>query len=231
MVWKVKDLTGEEFGRLTVLGRSDNIGIRVMWDCRCHCGEDVCVSGGNLRSGNSQSCGCLRNERIRDSAKKKKLRKKTGKKVIDLTGKVFGKLTVVKQTRKNNRVHWLCNCECGKSAIVATSNLNNSRSTSCGCTRKGEKMGCNKTHGLSDTPDYRAHRGMMSSVYYEYSNMYDLNKAKGIVVEERLHTLEGYIEAFGIRRSGYRLLRKDTNKSYTVDNMHWVEIKSTRKVR
>ena len=58
------DLTGQKFGRLTVLqcaGR-DNVG-RALWQCRCQCdGRVVIVASYSLRSGNSRSCGCLMRE-------------------------------------------------------------------------------------------------------------------------------------------------------------------------
>jgi hypothetical protein len=56
------DLTGLTFGRLLVVERGT--GPRAKWVCRCECGNVVEVQGGNLRSGNTRSCGCLRRERI-----------------------------------------------------------------------------------------------------------------------------------------------------------------------
>ncbi len=65
---KRRDLVGQAFGRLTVVelrGR-DRFG-SALWLCRCECGGDVVVRAGSLLSGNSQSCGCLRIDRTRDS--------------------------------------------------------------------------------------------------------------------------------------------------------------------
>lgn len=57
------DITGERFGRLTVIKRvgTSNAGFAT-WLCQCDCGKQVVVTGGNLRTGNSTSCGCLHNE-------------------------------------------------------------------------------------------------------------------------------------------------------------------------
>ena len=58
------DLTGQPFGRLIVIreyGRAKDG--QVTWLCRCECGGEVVVKAGNLRSGNTQSCGCLQRER------------------------------------------------------------------------------------------------------------------------------------------------------------------------
>jgi hypothetical protein len=55
------DMTGKTFGRLTVIERaSENRGRQPMWLCRCVCGEMTTVSGRNLRTHHTQSCGCLR---------------------------------------------------------------------------------------------------------------------------------------------------------------------------
>lgn len=59
---KLKDLSGRTFGRLTVVGRSAKIGVRVSWDCICECGASTTVQGLNLTQGVSRSCGCLQKE-------------------------------------------------------------------------------------------------------------------------------------------------------------------------
>ena len=64
---KLNDITGQQYGRLTVLGishryrRSRRIVI-IHWQCRCTCGVEVTVSTSDLRSGNTQSCGCFKRE-------------------------------------------------------------------------------------------------------------------------------------------------------------------------
>ena len=52
------DLTGQQYGHLTVLGPSDNIGTRTAWRCRCDCGWESKVKTYHLRSGHTKSCGC-----------------------------------------------------------------------------------------------------------------------------------------------------------------------------
>lgn len=61
------DLTGLKFERLTVLERAaDQVSPsgrhRVMWVCKCDCGNIKIVNGENLRRGLACSCGCLRKE-------------------------------------------------------------------------------------------------------------------------------------------------------------------------
>lgn len=50
------DLTGDRYGTLTVIKQSENKGKKKMWLCRCDCGNEVIVSGGNLRNGHTQHC-------------------------------------------------------------------------------------------------------------------------------------------------------------------------------
>ena len=61
------DLTGQRFGRLLVLyecGRSKDG--RVLWKCRCECGNECVVSSSQLKNQRTQSCGCLHRDRIRE---------------------------------------------------------------------------------------------------------------------------------------------------------------------
>lgn len=70
-----KDLTGEIFGRLTVIKRTDDYvspkGQRkVRWMCRCVCGNEKIVTSGDLTSGNTKSCGCLSIDSLIERSKK-----------------------------------------------------------------------------------------------------------------------------------------------------------------
>lgn len=56
---KCIDLTGQRFGKLTVLERTENIGTSAGWRCRCDCGKETVVRTASLRSGGTKSCGCL----------------------------------------------------------------------------------------------------------------------------------------------------------------------------
>lgn len=61
------DLSGQRFGRLTVIQRAPNKQYRcgqtqAQFLCKCDCGEEIIVLGCNLKSGHTQSCGCLRDQ-------------------------------------------------------------------------------------------------------------------------------------------------------------------------
>ena len=63
MARKREDLTGHQFGELSVASFHDSNPPR--WNCECSCGEWVVVRANNLKSGNTTSCGCQRRGRTR----------------------------------------------------------------------------------------------------------------------------------------------------------------------
>lgn len=69
----VKNIIGQRFGRLTVVGDS---GKRkngfVLWECICDCGNRCNVIGKRLASGNTKSCGCIRREKCAQLAQGRK---------------------------------------------------------------------------------------------------------------------------------------------------------------
>lgn len=64
---------------------------------------------------------------------------KTPTHVSDLTGKSFGRLTVLgfsSVRSRANKIQWVCECVCGNKILVQTSNLKQGHTTSCGCVTK-----------------------------------------------------------------------------------------------
>lgn len=132
---KLIDLTGQKFGRLTVLckdkDRKTNNGS--YWICQCDCGNVKSVKSSSLRREEIQSCGCYRNDRIREA-------KQNSPYVDHLEGQRFGKLIVISKnyelTSQYNTVYWNCLCDCGKEKAVRGANLKRkdiNRTVSCGC--------------------------------------------------------------------------------------------------
>lgn len=67
---KMIDITGQRFGRLVVVGKTDVVrsGHR-LWNVVCDCGSARLTTSQNLRSGTQQSCGCLQRELSRERMK------------------------------------------------------------------------------------------------------------------------------------------------------------------
>ena len=59
---KLIDLTKKRFGRLEVIERCGVKSTKVLWRCKCDCGNEVVVRGADLRKGATHSCGCLQRE-------------------------------------------------------------------------------------------------------------------------------------------------------------------------
>ena len=118
---KPTDLTGEVFGKLTVLERVENKGKMVVWKCRCACGQLTLATAHDLKNGSKRSCGCLRKENCRRK---------------DIAGKRFGKLVALYPMDKlgvTGSVIWKCRCDCGNEVEVAVADLNKGNNKSCGC--------------------------------------------------------------------------------------------------
>lgn len=128
------DLTGQKFNRLTVIqyDHTDAHG-RTFWRCRCDCGGEAVVARRDLITGGVKSCGCLQKEVNREKAQKMRDIRMAKN---DLTGKVFGKLTVVARAPG---ARWLCRCECGNEVVLQNGLLTSGRVKACGCSPRGRK--------------------------------------------------------------------------------------------
>lgn len=116
------DLTGNTYGRLTVLG---DVGKRtkngkVLWHCLCECGRVTFVRGDHLKNGEIRSCGCLNEE-------------KNHKRFKDLSNTETDNFKVIDRAySKNKRVYWNCICKhCGNHIELQSNQIE--RYSSCGC--------------------------------------------------------------------------------------------------
>lgn len=62
MVYPAIDMTGQRYGRLTVLARAGTNSTGAQWLVKCDCGTIKKVTGRFMRRGLTKSCGCLRKE-------------------------------------------------------------------------------------------------------------------------------------------------------------------------
>lgn len=128
---KAKNLIGQTFNNLTVIERVIE-NEHVKWKALCKCGNITIVKGESLRSGHTKSCGCLQKSAVSSINFK------------DLTGMIFGRLTVVSKSEhkdSNGNFYWFCDCKCGtKNHEVNGHHLRSGRILSCGCLlSKGEE--------------------------------------------------------------------------------------------
>jgi hypothetical protein len=123
------NITNQRFGKLIALQNTGRKGKNCyFWECQCDCGNIVEARVDYLRNGDTSSCGCIRGE----------------SKIKYLTGRKFGRLTVIEigKQNKSKNYTWKCKCNCGNVAVVSSSNLVRNHTTSCGCLFK-EQIGEN----------------------------------------------------------------------------------------
>ena len=107
-------------------------------------------------------------------------------------GEIFGRLTVLSVHEKCRVVRsYLCQCECGKTAVVRKYNLLHGITKSCGCLR-AEMLESNKTHGYNGTAFYRAWQGMKSRVKYPSCESYPLYGGSGISYDPAWEVFEAF---------------------------------------
>lgn len=121
------NLLYERFGNLVVIDEAPNKDNgRTAWLCQCDCGNTKIVGTKELRSGETKSCGCLRDKII----------------TKDIKGQRFGKLTVLERDLDNQTYEgafWKCQCDCGNIITTSGKNLRLGHTQSCGCLiSKGE---------------------------------------------------------------------------------------------
>lgn len=143
----MQDITGNRYGKWTVIERTDKFtkhdGVKYL--CECDCGTIKEVSEKSLIYGKSNSFGCVRKDRFSKMV--------DGMKGInhpsfkDLTGRKFGFLTAIKPTDKKSgsNIVWECKCDCGNICYAPSAALLSGKKTNCGCKRikdmTGQKFG------------------------------------------------------------------------------------------
>ena len=130
---KIKDETGNRYGRLVVLELSERTDGKhhAYWKCQCDCGGIAVVKGSSLRSGGTKSCGCLQVENGRKNVVAGYHAQR------DLTGAKFGKLLVLRYGGcSKHGAKWVCRCDCGNIVEVYGKSLRCGNTKTCGCSKK-----------------------------------------------------------------------------------------------
>lgn len=148
-------------------------------------------------------------------------------KLIDLSGKRFGRLSVKSlhpERSKGNGARFICQCDCGTEKVVLGSHLRRGQVVSCGC-RKTEALSESRiTHGMSGTGAWHSWRDMMKRCYAKKSCHYRHYGGRGIVVCKEWHSFEGFHAAMGDRPDGMSIERHEVEGNYEPGNCSWIPI-------
>ena len=176
---------------------------RVFWDCQCTCGATTIVDAASLRTGVTRSCGCLSLEQRRALK-------------IDLTGKRFGRLLVLRRDERHTR--WWCQCDCGVQCSIPHTSLCGPQPTqSCGCLLRETRGQHHRTHGMSNTPEYRIWLGIIKRCTNPNNKAFKNYGGRGIdFLGECRRTFMAFFDFVGPRPSPrYTIDRIDNNGPYT----------------
>lgn len=147
---------------------------------------------------------------------------------IDLTGKSFGRLTVISRAENSpsNQTRWLCRCECGTELPVIASSLRDGLTTSCGCRRAELNRARNVKHGYARsgrkrTGIYHVWAGMIQRCNNPKTLGYDYYGGRGIRVCKRWLKFENFLADMGERPPGLTIERRNNNGNYCPSNCYW----------
>ncbi|KKM85696.1 hypothetical protein LCGC14_1286380 [marine sediment metagenome] len=149
-------------------------------------------------------------------------------KLINLIGKKFGKLIVIKKTDKNKwgNYYWLCKCDCGKEKIIRGNNLKSGVTKSCGCLNIEKIIERFTTHGQAKTKTYKSWADMIQRCTNPKHKRYKDYGSRGITVCKRWqNSFVDFLEDMGESPEGCSIDRINNNKGYKKSNCKW----STRK--
>lgn len=143
--------------------------------------------------------------------------------LINLTGKSFGRLTVVgrSEAQRSSGALWLCACVCGGTAVADSLKLRSGHTTSCGCYRK--EVLSKLTHGQSKakTRTYRTWKEMRQRCMNPSNDKWKWYGGRGIKICATWNTFEAFWADMGDRPEGKTLDRIDSDGDYELANCRW----------
>ncbi|MDD3231141.1 MAG: AP2 domain-containing protein [Oscillospiraceae bacterium] len=160
------------------------------------------------------------------------------KRLIDLVGKRFGNLVVLKRygSDKWGKPTWLCKCDCGNETIVGGSHLKRGDTKSCGC-MQGVRGNALKPDNMKKTHKnklYNQWSGMIYRCYNDGATDYKYYGGRGICVckdwKEDFENFANWALTHGYSKDK-EIDRIDNEKMYCPKNCRWISHKSNSRNR
>lgn len=151
---------------------------------------------------------------------------KRGTRAHDLSGHVFGRLTVTStmELRARRRTYWLCICTCGETKWVISDALKSGGTRSCGClndeVRREVVHGCDRA--TEQSPEYIAWHSMKQRCLNPTNDRYHRYGGRGIkICRAWIDDFRAFLSDMGRRPSGTTIERRDNDGGYCKDNCKW----------
>lgn len=156
----------------------------------------------------------------------------------DLSGRAFGRLTVLKLAKEklSGGYCWICQCACGEITTVRSSCLVQGQTTSCGCYAR-ELSGIrapSKTHGMTGTREHYVWRSAKARCFSKNSQGFPDYGGRGITMcPEWAQSFEAFFRDMGKCPEGHSLDRINNDGNYEPGNCRWAtpaqQIRNTRR--
>lgn len=212
---KLLDLTGQRFGKLTAIRFKGREGNKTMWECVCDCGGSCTIVANYLRTGSTKSCGCLQ---------------KSGVNKLNITGEVYGQLTAISNTGKQNAngcYIWNFKCSCGNLLEREIGNLrsrrHHARCDDCNSKATSERVSTHRTP--KNDKVYKSWCKIKERCFNQNDKSYKDYGGKGVTMySDWVDDFVAYRDHIGNPPDDgfrYSIDRLDNNVGYFPNNLRW----------